>query len=344
MLSRQSAIRAVLASAALFPSSLFARADDSSALKDRLHAAEKDTSLNGDDLKPFYLKLSVQLFDATGKPGEQGTAEVYWKDADHQKRVYSFPSYSATEVHAGKETFRTPNTNRPPQMAALIIEQELHPMAKVAQIDASKPQMQKVTLGKAPLDCIMLARSIGGSAPIPMGLFPTYCFDTGSSLLRVSSNYGGEVVLRNMMSTFQQRHVALDVVINEKQVEAAEGKIDKLEQREIADADLATDGLPPAIDPVRVSSGVIAGMALSHVQPLYPPGAKARNAQGVVVLHAKIGRDGHMQDMQVVSSPDPDLTVAAIDAVRQWTYRPYLLAGNPVEVETTINVNFTFGN
>jgi len=62
-----------------------------------------------------------------------------------------------------------------------------------------------------------------------------------------------------------------------------------------------------------------------------------------VVLHAVIGKDGHIHDLQVLSSPASDLTSAAEDAVRQWTYRPYTLLGDPVEVETTINVNFTFG-
>src|SRR6185312_12981515 len=342
MLNPRCAIRGAVAAAVLLSASVSARADDAAVLKGRLHAAEKDSSLNDADVKPFYLKLLVQLFDAKGKPGEQGTVEVYWKDAERQKRVYSFPSYSATEVHTGNKIFRTANSNPPPQMAALLVAQELHPMARLDEIDASQPQMQKVTLGKVPLECIMLSRSIGGKAPIPMGLFPTYCFDVGSSLLRLSSNFGGEVVLRNTMGAFQHRRVAMEVVISEKQIEAAEGKIDKLEQRDIADVDLATDGLPPTVDPVRVSSGVIAGFALDQAAPLYPPMAKARHIQGTVVLHARIGKDGHMEDLQVVSSPDADLTIAAIDAVRQWTYRPYLLAGDPVEVETTINVNFSF--
>jgi TonB family protein len=343
MLSRRYIARGVLATATLFSTMCRARADDLQVLKDRLHAAEKETSLNAEDVKPFYLKLSVQLFDAKGKPSEQGMIEVYWAGADRQKRVYTFPSYAATEVRLADKMFRTAKTNAPPETAPLLVEQMLHPMPKESQIDASQPQMQKVTMGKAPLECIMLARSIGGPAPIPMGLFPTYCFDTGSSILRVSSNYGGEVILRNMTSTFQQRHVAMDVVVSEKQVEAAEGKLDKLEQRDIMDADLATDGLLPAVSPTRVSAGVIAGFALSQAAPMYPAMAKARHVQGTVVLHAVIAKDGHIQDLRVVSSPDPDLSIAALDAVRQWRYKPYVLLGEPVDVETTINVNFTFG-
>ena len=93
---------------------------------------------------------------------------------------------------------------------------------------------------------------------------------------------------------------------------------------------------------VRVSSGVIAGLMDHMVQPVYPLEAKQQHVQGMVVLHAIISKTGDIEDLQVVSGP-PLLTQAAKDAVLRWKYRPYLLQGVPVEVETTINVNFTFG-
>jgi outer membrane biosynthesis protein TonB len=57
-------------------------------------------------------------------------------------------------------------------------------------------------------------------------------------------------------------------------------------------------------------------------------------------LRAIIGRDGHVHGLRPVSSPGPDLTISAIAAVRQWTYKPYLLNGEPTEVDTTITVNY----
>jgi TonB family protein len=94
--------------------------------------------------------------------------------------------------------------------------------------------------------------------------------------------------------------------------------------------------------PLRVSAGTIAGMAISQPQPVYPDDAKAQHVQGVVVLHARISKDGTVKDVQVISGPPP-LIVSAIDAVRQWKYKPYLLNGEPTEVDTTININYTFG-
>ena len=81
-------------------------------------------------------------------------------------------------------------------------------------------------------------------------------------------------------------------------------------------------------------------MALSRPAAIYPLTAKVRHVQGTVVVHALIGKDGRIHELQVVSSPDPALSTAAMDAVRNWTFRPFLLEGDPVEVETTINVNF----
>ena len=100
--------------------------------------------------------------------------------------------------------------------------------------------------------------------------------------------------------------------------------------------------VPKAATPqrVRVSQGVSQGLLVHKVQPSYPPLARQARIQGVVVLQALIGKDGSIQNLHVVSG-HPMLTTAALEAVKEWRYKPYYLNGEPVEVETTINVNFT---
>lgn len=93
-------------------------------------------------------------------------------------------------------------------------------------------------------------------------------------------------------------------------------------------------------EPVRVSAGVMAGQLETKVTPIYPPEAKAAKVQGVVVMHAIIGKTGLVEELTGVSGPEV-LRSSALDAVRQWTYKPYLLNGNPVAVETIIVVNFS---
>jgi periplasmic protein TonB len=95
-----------------------------------------------------------------------------------------------------------------------------------------------------------------------------------------------------------------------------------------------------AVQRVRVSQGVTQGMVLHKVQPTYPPLARTARVQGSVLLAAVIGKDGTIQNLHVISG-HPLLTQAALDAVRQWRYRPYILNGEPVEVDTQVTVNFT---
>jgi periplasmic protein TonB len=91
---------------------------------------------------------------------------------------------------------------------------------------------------------------------------------------------------------------------------------------------------------VRVSQGVTAGMILHRVQPMYPPLARQARIQGPVVLQAEISKDGSIENLHLISG-HPMLAPAAIEAIKQWKYKPYILNGEPVEVETTITFNFT---
>jgi periplasmic protein TonB len=92
---------------------------------------------------------------------------------------------------------------------------------------------------------------------------------------------------------------------------------------------------------VRISQGVTSGLLIHKVQPSYPSLARSARIQGDVVLKAIIDKQGNIQDLQLVSG-HPMLVKAAMEAVKQWRYRPYLLNGQPVEVETTITVTFSF--
>jgi protein TonB len=98
-----------------------------------------------------------------------------------------------------------------------------------------------------------------------------------------------------------------------------------------------------AVTPAQhVSSGVMSGMLIRKVVPEYPAIPKTMHLQGTVVLLATISRTGTIENLRVVSGPAL-LQQTALDAVQQWRYRPYLLNGEPVEVETTVRVDFTLG-
>ena len=92
---------------------------------------------------------------------------------------------------------------------------------------------------------------------------------------------------------------------------------------------------------IRIGGSVEAAKVITRVQPIYPASAKAAGAQGTVLLHAVVGLDGRPYSLEVLNSQiNPDLARAAVEAVSQWRYQPTLLNGEPVEVDTTIQVNF----
>ncbi len=100
---------------------------------------------------------------------------------------------------------------------------------------------------------------------------------------------------------------------------------------------------PPAPKhPVMISQGVAAGLLLNPIRPVYPAIAIAARIQGTVVIEATISRQGTIENLQVTEGP-PMLRQAAIDAVAAAHYRPFLLNGAPVEVQTSIRVIFSLG-
>lgn len=99
---------------------------------------------------------------------------------------------------------------------------------------------------------------------------------------------------------------------------------------------------PQPATPRPVSSGVMAGMLLAPIQPVYPPIAKAAGVSGSVIVEAIISKSGTIESLHVVSGPEM-LREAAINAIRAARYRPFRLNGEPIDVETTITVNFRLG-
>ena len=91
---------------------------------------------------------------------------------------------------------------------------------------------------------------------------------------------------------------------------------------------------------VRVSQGVSSGLLIKKVQPAYPPLARQARIQGQVLLQAQISKDGTIENLSLISG-HPMLAPAAIEAVKQWRYKPYMLNGEPVAVDTQVVVNFT---
>jgi periplasmic protein TonB len=102
---------------------------------------------------------------------------------------------------------------------------------------------------------------------------------------------------------------------------------------------LAGDAPKPVLQSMTISQGVSQGLLIKKVQPVYPTNALRMRAEGAVKLMATIGTTGNVTNLKAISG-EPLLTQAAMDAVKQWKYKPYLLNGEPVEIQTEVTINF----
>ena len=337
-------LRKVFCSMIAFPlSSSVVFAEDNAAMMARLHRVDVGTALDAAGVSPWHMKMSVQLLDGQGQAGEQGLIEEWWSGAKMDRVVYALPSYKATELQTASGFFRTRGAEQPPLILELLREQVVHPMPAERELEGTKPEVRKEKFGKAALECIMLDRPIKAVAFFPIGLFPTYCMDAGKESLRASYDYGSQMILRNEVVEFQGRAVARDISVDRgRHCEQRRRRCSSWRRRPaMTQLFVPGDELERiGVRPLRVGAATMAGMLLSKVNPKYPAATKGTQAAGTVTLQAVIGRDGVVKFVRVVAAPNGDLGDAAMSAVRQWIYKPFLLDGEAVEVETTMIVSF----
>lgn len=182
-------------------------------------------------------------------------------------------------------------------------------------------------------------------------LVPQVILDAGRGLAMTAKlNIGTMNETVDVQSEYRGQRYAMDA--QAKEAAEAEAKLkagiptntagvhaeDSPEAKEAAEAEAKAK-----IIRIRIGGNVQAAKIINpRVQPIYPESARAAGVQGTVLLHAVVSKDGRPLSLQVLNSQvNPDLARAAVEAVSQWRYQPTLLNGEPVEVDTVIQVNFT---
>jgi hypothetical protein len=331
---------AVAAVAAGFCSSLYAA--DTAALAKRLHNAAELSSLDDPALKPWHLKLAVQLYDAKGNPSEQGTIEEWWAPGK-DKIIYATPSYNATEINDGKSVYRTKGQPDVPYLLDEAVRFVVNPMVPAEIISRSELRLQVQSFGQVKLDCIMLSKPGNASARIQAGQVPTFCLEPGVDQLRVSWN-DPEVSTRNSIGLFQERRVGIDTSISLYGAKAASQHIEALDSKPF-DVSIFTPGTDledRSDDPIWVSAAASSGMLTYRAIPTFPEEAKVKHMSGTVMLFATIGTDGRVLSTDAVGNPEPIFVKPTIAAVKQWIYTPHLMNGVAVKMKTSIAIRYNF--
>jgi TonB family protein len=306
---------------------------------------------NNPTMRPWHLKASYQLYDQTGNPSEQGTYEYWWASPKIYRSTWTRKSTSHTDWHTADGKHSYEETGSGLSFFEYKLQSELFsPLPESSDLDPANTRLdrEEFKVGKVNLPCVMvipLMPQHGKLQTVPLGLFPSYCFDPNLPALRISSSFGTSSNYFNDLVKTQGHFLPREVTFNEGKLRILSAQVQTIEL--IPDTDPAftpdTTATYPKVERVPLSAGVTVGMLLKKQPPVYPQDAKETGVSGRVVLQAIIGRDGKIHELKIVSTPWPSLAAAALTAVSQWEYRPYQMNGNPVEVETTINVIFTLG-
>jgi hypothetical protein len=264
-------------------------------------------------LKPFHLKATYQLYDDKGNPAEQGTFEYWWVSPEVYRVSWSRPSANRTDWHTadGKSAYETTGEG------LSFFEYKLQsaffsPLPKPADLDPKSIRLdrQEMKLGDVKIQCAMvipLMPQHGQLQPVPLGLFPTYCFDPIVPVLRVTYSFGTVAMEFNNLAKVQNRFLPREVLFFEGGRKVLTARVEWIAGIAPTDPALvpSTDSHLMNSGKVPVDGGIAVRMLVKKEVPVYPQDAKYARISGTVILDAVIGADGRIHDLRVKEAPWP---------------------------------------
>lgn len=295
------------------------------AAQEQLQRWKDANALDTDDTAPYYLKMNFELFDMSGKSIETGVLER-WAAPRRATTIISSPSIQRSPTSPAQP--RTRNSF----LVDLLLEKILTPVPHFQSSPSFNLSESDRTVGQLSLHCVTAS---GGSAPFVV------CTDPATAAIRIDANFGATTI-RNKEGEYKNKPVAMALQISYGTMKAITGSLIELKEIQANDSHLpppdASKLLPEP--QLGIVSGVTAGMKVGGQPPSYPVLAMRSQTEGTVITAATISKEGKITSLILISSPDTSLSNAALEAVKTWTYKPYLLNGKPVEFDTQIVVNF----
>lgn len=311
--------------------------------KELLELGRKVNGLTGPEVQPWHLKATFEIFDDDGKSKDKGTFEEWWVSDKQYKLTYQSADFSQTEYGTDHGILRTGNAKWPTGPLVLARREIVQPLPAEGEMSYANPEVAERSFSGVKLRCVDMRSRVPLPANAPPSVIPSYCFNIDKPILRSNSTFTQAIFNRILL--FEGRYLGGDIEVTNHAKEYLKLHLDLAEllnQPNTQDFQPPADAVAPPPRRITVSGGVAAGNILTKVQPEYPAGAMANHIQGTVVMQATISEKGRISSLRVISGPQ-ELQEAALNAVRQWSYKPYLLNGEPVEVQTLINVVFSLG-
>jgi TonB family protein len=303
-----------------------------------LAAAAKVNGLSGPVPRPWHLRVSYQIFDDRGRSKDSGVYEELWVSDKKYKRSYASSSFTQTDFATNRGLYRSGNHSWPGPQEIMLRTELFDPIPSALNLSGFRLESKHRSVDKVKFQCITL------KGDWIFSYNDAYCFQPDKPILRFTSAAGGSSATSyDDIFMFQGHFLARNIRVMNAGKPRLVLHIDSIEEETtVNDSDLT-----PPPDAVLIPAGKVAipektmtVLLLRQVTPHYPANARSAHIAGIVVLQITIGKDGHVTRAQAISGPS-ELWKASTDAVLNWEYRPFLIAGEPTEVETTSPIIFT---
>jgi hypothetical protein len=302
-------------------------------------------------LKPWHMKASYQLYDENERPSSQGTFEYWWLSPKVYRSSWTRPGSTHSDWHTadGKYAYQTSGESLN-YFEYKLQSMLLSPLPDSNDLAPDEARLERQAIGKNDdkIPCITVIpkmTTFGSNQVVPLGIFPTYCFDSQLPAVQAIFSVGSVTTVFGKIAMMNGKYLARQVDMLEGKRKILTASVDSVTGLSPSDPALvpSPEALAPKTDKIVIDATVMTGALLKKQMPVYPQDAKDAHVSGKVILKALIGRDGGIHSLHVVSTPWPSLAASSLWAVSHWKYKPYLLNGEPVDVETTVNVIFSLG-
>jgi hypothetical protein len=309
---------------------------------DILSLAATLNGVDGANARPWHIKLSYDEFDEDGDNVRSGLLEEFHISPTKYRRIYTTDNFNQTEVATGSALYRSGDQAWPPSAQSSVRDAALRPLY-VSTRSSRETRLDKIDrqIGSAKLSCVVFRQTAGIISPstpriIVIGAMPAFCFDAGTVMLRYKQDMGGEITYNNFI-LFQEHYVARDIAIT--LAGRAFLKIHVEELGEIAEVrDTFFQPPPGSVDLIGTRVAVPWGAVLDECVISEGTLNHPRSANGRVNVKVIIDKEGKIR-ADAMDGP-PALHKAVLDALHGYKLRPFLILGQPVEVESRTAFEF----
>ena len=311
--------------------------------QDLMELAAKTNGLNGLNAQPWKLKVSFKALGEEGYLLDQGTYEETWISPLKFKRSLIGAAHTLSDFGTAQGTLRSGDKWKSSLALNDIHLAMLNPLPADVFVKMSEARGEQRNVAGVQCHCVdLFQHQSSGITDAKPGY--SYCFDANNILLQATMAAwdNTQYVLKNSLQ-FQGRWIPGDIEIWNKGVlvlTAHLENIDTLKEMDKVEFPLPADAAFQSKTIIGSPDTFHYGVTIKQVAPIYPPSARESGIEGTVVLQGVISKEGRIINLIAVSGPQI-LQQAAIDAVKQWEYEPWILDGAPIEVETTLRIPFS---